>query len=161
MNTSSKDFELIKIILEDATGYFENRSCNDFYLSGDDTPERLNVFRDVIETQADEDEKEELLGNLNCWTFDFWVARYITELSPQIKLNQTQLEICLLLLEEVQQVPFLLQGEFRFEKSELYFLEDNPLLNNPNINEDVYYIDSLKITEYLIEKTKKSLLLLL
>ena len=41
MEISNKEFELLKIILEDSISYFEDKSGNDFYLEGDDSPERL------------------------------------------------------------------------------------------------------------------------
>ena len=62
MEISNKEFELLKIILEDSISYFEDKSGNDFYLEGDDSPERLNVFQEIIETQADEEDKKELLS---------------------------------------------------------------------------------------------------
>ncbi|ENV50352.1 hypothetical protein L292_1990 [Acinetobacter junii CIP 107470 = MTCC 11364] len=160
MEITNKDYELLKIILEDCVSYFEDKSGNDFYLQGEDTSERFEIFKKIIETQADEEDKEELLENLTCWTYDIWVVRYLVSLPNQTKLNYTQLEMCLLLLEEIQEVPCLLHGEFRFEKSETDFLNDISFINNFNINEGVYYIDSLEITNYLIKKIKNCLLYL-
>jgi len=153
MNTSSKDFELIKIILEDATSYFEDKSGNDFYLEGDDSPERFNVFREIIETQADEEDKE-LLENLTCWTYDIWVVRYLIELT-QINLNRTQLEMCLLLLEEINQVPGLLNGTFRFELSELESVKSILKINNIYPVDGFYFVNDSNIVEYLINKIGK------
>ena len=157
MEISNKEFELLKIILEDSISYFEDKSGNDFYLEGDDSPERLNVFQEIIETQADEEDKKELLENITCWTYDIWVVRYLTELNPQVSLNHIQLEMCLLLLEEIQQVPCLLRGEFRFNKSEIDFVEEILHLNKPNVDDEIYYINSLKITNYLIKKIRNYL----
>ena len=111
-------------------------------------------FYEINFRGEDEEDKEELLENLTCWTYDIWVVRYLVSLPNQTKLNYTQLEMCLLLLEEIQEVPCLLHGEFRFEKSETDFLNDISFINNFNINEGVYYIDSLEITNYLIKKIK-------
>lgn len=160
MEITNKDYELLKIILEDCVSYFEDKSGNDFYLQGEDTSERFEIFKKIIETQADEEDKEELLENLTCWTYDIWVVRYLVSLPNQTKLNYTQLGMCLLLLEEIQEVPCLLHSEFRFEKSETDFLNDISFINNFNINEGVYYIDSLEITNYLIKKIKNCLLYL-
>jgi len=110
MEITNKDYELLKIILEDCVSYFEDKSGNDFYLQGEDTSERFEIFKKIIETQADEEDKEELLENLTCWTYDIWVVRYLVSLPNQTKLNYTQLEMCLLLLEEIQEVPCLLHG---------------------------------------------------
>ena len=154
MNTSSKDFELIKIILEDATSYFEDKSGNDFYLEGDDSPEHFNVFREIIETQADEGDKDELLENLTCWTYDIWVVRYLIRLT-QINLNRTQLEMCLLLLEEIQQVPGLLEGTFRFEPSEIELVKSILKTNNIHLVDGVFFINDSNIVEYLVNKIRK------
>ena len=80
-----------------------------------------------------------------------------SELNPQVSLNHTQLEMCLLLLEEIQQVPCLLRGEFRFNKSEIDFVEEILHLNKPNVDDEIYYINSLKITNYLIKKIRNYL----
>ena len=114
----------------------------------------------IVETQADERDKDEILENLTCWTYDIWVVRYLISLPDQTKLNYTQLEMCLILLKEIQQVPCLLKGEFRFDKSEIDFMKEISLLNNFNINDGVYYIDGLEITNYLTEKIKNCLLYL-
>lgn len=62
----------------------------------------MNVFQEIIETQADEEDKKELLENITCWTYDIWVVRYLDKAQPQVSLNHIQLEMCLLLLEEIQ-----------------------------------------------------------
>ena len=160
MNLTDKEFELLKIILENCINYFEDKSGNDFYLEGKDTSERFEIFKKIVETQADEGDKDEILENLTCWTYDIWVVRYLISLPDQTKLNYTQLEMCLILLKEIQQVPCLLKGEFRFDKSEIDFMKEISLLNNFNINDGVYYIDGLEITNYLTEKIKHCLLYL-
>ena len=134
MNLTDKEFELLKIILENCINYFEDKSGNDFYLEGKDTSERFEIFKKIVETQADEGDKDEILENLTCWTYDIWVVRYLISLPDQTKLNYTQLEMCLILLKEIQQVPCLLKGEFRFDKSEIDFMKEISLLNNFNIN---------------------------
>ena len=138
MNLTDKEFELLKIILENCINYFEDKSGNDFYLEGEDTSERFEIFKKIVETQADEGDKDEILENLTCWTYDIWVVRYLISLPDQTKLNYTQLEMCLILLKEIQQVPCLLKGEFRFDKSEIDFMKEISLLNNFNINDGVY-----------------------
>ena len=160
MNLTDKEFELLKIILENCINYFEDKSGNDFYLEGKDTSERFEIFKKIVETQADEGDKDEILENLTCWTYDIWFVRYLISLPDQTKLNYTQLEMCLILLKEIQQVPCLLKGEFRFDKSEIDFMKEISLLNNFNINDGVYYIDGLEITNYLTEKIKNCLLYL-
>ena len=48
MEISNKEFELLKIILEDSISYFEDKSGNDFYLQGEDTSERLKFLKKLL-----------------------------------------------------------------------------------------------------------------
>lgn len=154
MEITNKEFELLKIILENSTNYFEDKSGNDFYLEGEDTSERFEIFKKIIETQSDEEDNEELIENLTCWTYDIWVIRYLIGLT-QINLNRTQLEMCLLLLEEINQVPELLNGTFRFELSELELVKSISKINNIYPVDGFYFVNDSNIVEYLINKIRK------
>ena len=63
--------------------------------------------------------------------------------------------MCLLLLEEIQQVPGLLEGTFRFEPSEIELVKSILKTNNIHLVDGVFFINDSNIVEYLVNKIRK------